>query len=127
MAAAPVSRSNLIFPGLVTPLTADGRLDVTSAERLITHLYAQVVGGLYGMGSTGEGIYLDFAIRKELTELAVSLSRGRGQVIVHVGAVQAAGALELAGHATSIGADAVSSLPPFVGNFSWDEVVAYYE
>jgi len=75
---------------------------VTSTERLIDHLYKKGVGGLYVTGSTGEGIYLDFDIRKQIVEVAARLSRGRGTVIVHVGAIQAAKALELADHAGKV-------------------------
>ena len=49
-----------MFPALVSPLTRDGELDVVSCERLIDHLYTKsCVGGLYVLGTTGEGIYLD--------------------------------------------------------------------
>jgi N-acetylneuraminate lyase len=54
------------------------------------------------------------------------MSRGRGHVIVHVGAIQASQAFELATHAGRVGADAVSSIPPFAGGYSWDEVHGYY-
>ena len=121
-----LAASNRILPALVTPLTPGGDLDVASAERLIDHLYNRGVGGLYVTGSTGEGIYLDFAIRRRLVELAVGMSAGRGQVIVHVGAIQTSAALELAAHAAKVGADAVSSIPPFAGGFSWAEVHDYY-
>ena len=121
-----LAASNRILPALVTPLTPEGQLDVKSAERLIDHLYKKGVGGLYVTGSTGEGIYLDFEIRKRIVELSVSLSRGRGTVIVHVGSIQAAAALELAQHASQAGADAVSSIPPFAGGYSWGEVAAFY-
>ncbi len=115
-----------ILPALVTPLTPAGQLDVASAERLIDHLYRSGVGGLYVTGSTGEGIYLDVAIRKRIVEIAVNMSRGRGSVIVHVGATQAALAMELAEHAGQVGADAVSSIPPFAGGYTWDEVCSFY-
>ena len=73
---------NRILPALVTPLTAEGQLDTASAERLIDHLYQQGVGGLYVLGSTGEGVALDFEIRRRLAELCVHMSRSRGKVIV---------------------------------------------
>lgn len=117
---------NHILPALVTPLLPDGSLDVASAERLIDHLYSRGVGGLYVTGSTGEGIYLDPAIRRKITEIAIARSRGRGNVIVHVGAIQASLAFELAQHAADSGADAVSSIPPFAGGYSWDEVHCFY-
>src|SRR5688572_8898161 len=121
-----LATDNRILPALVTPLLPDGRLDEWSAERLIDHLYAQGVGGLYVTGSTGEGIYLDFEIRRRIVEIAASRSKGKGQVIVHVGAIQASQAFELAQHAGRVGADAVSSIPPFAGGYSWDEVHAFY-
>jgi N-acetylneuraminate lyase len=121
-----LAAKNRILPALVTPLTPDGALDEQSTQRLIAHLYEKGVGGLYVTGSTGEGIYLDFEIRKRIVELAVNLSRGRGQVIVHVGAIQAAKASELAEHAARVGADAVSSIPPFAGGYSWPEVRSFY-
>ena len=117
---------NRILPALVTPLLPDGRLDEQSAERLIDHLYEKGVGGLFVCGTTGEGIHLEFEVRKRLAEIAVNLSKGRGQTIIHVGAIQAAMAMELADHAFRVGADAVSSIPPFAGGYSWDEVRAYY-
>jgi N-acetylneuraminate lyase len=121
-----LAAKNRILPALVTPLTPAGELDSASAERLIDHLYAKGVGGLYVTGSTGEGIYLDFDLRKRLVELAISASRGRGHVIVHVGAIQAGKAMELAEHASRAGADAVSSIPPFAGGYTWAEVQAFY-
>jgi N-acetylneuraminate lyase len=118
--------ANRILPALVTPLLPDGSLDEPSAERLIEHLYAKGVGGLYVTGSTGEGIYLDFEIRRRIVEISVSLSRGRGNVIVHVGAIQASQAIALAHHAGRVKADAVSSIPPFVGGYTGDEVRTFY-
>jgi N-acetylneuraminate lyase len=121
-----LAAANRVLPALVTPLTPSGQLDVASAERLIDHLYQKGVGGLYVTGSTGEGIYLDFEIRKKIVEIAVRLSKGRGNVIVHVGSIQAAKAFELADHAGKAGADAISSIPPFAGGYSWEEVRAFY-
>jgi len=121
-----LASTNRILPALVTPLLPDGRFDAASAERLIEHLYGQGVGGLYVTGSTGEGIQLDFGIRRQVVELATKLSRGRGTVVVHVGAIQAAQVRELAQQAAEAGAAAVASIPPFAGGYSWEEVYGYY-
>jgi N-acetylneuraminate lyase len=121
-----LASSNCILPALVTPLMPNGELDVPSAQRLIDHLYHAGVGGLYVGGSTGEGIYLDIAIRQKIAEIAVSASKGRGRVIVHVGAIEGAHAFELTEHAAQVGADAISSIPPFAGGYSWIEVQAFY-
>jgi N-acetylneuraminate lyase len=121
-----LASENRILPALVTPLLPDGTIDVASSERLIEHLYQRGVGGLYLTGSTGEGIYLPDSLRRQIVEIATSLSRGRGTAIVHVGAVQAGQALELAQHASRAGAAAISSIPPFAGGYSWEEIRSFY-
>lgn len=121
-----ISARNRILPALVTPLTPDGALDERSLEHLIDHLYSSGMGGLYVTGSTGEGIYLDSAIRKRVVEIAVAHSRGHGQVLVHVGSIAAMQAFDLAKHAAATGADGVSSIPPFVGGYSPAEVLDFY-
>lgn len=126
MTSALSQAANRILPALVTPLTEQCTLDEVSLERLIHHLYEQQVGGLYVTGSTGEGVYLEADVRRRIVEIAAGLSRGHGQVIVHVGATEGALACELAAHAQRIGADAVASIPPFVGGYAWHEVLDYY-
>lgn len=121
-----LAAENRILPALVTPLTADGRLDERSTERLIDHLYSKGVGGLYVTGTTGEGIHLDNQIRQQLVEVAIQASHGRGTVIVHVGATQASAAFDLADHSARAGADAISSIPPFAGGYVWDEIHTFY-
>lgn len=126
MTSPLLASENRILPALVTPLLPSGTVDVASSERLIEHLYQRGVGGLYLTGTTGEGIYLADSLRRQIVEIATSLSRGRGTVIVHIGAVQAGQALELAQHAHRAGATAISSIPPFAGGYSWDEVRSFY-
>lgn len=117
---------NRILPAIVTPLTDSGELDEKGFEHLIDYLYGCGMGGLYVTGSTGEGIYLDPAIRRRVTEIAVAHSRGHGKVVVHVGSIAASQAFDLAKHAGAAGADAVSSIPPFVGGYTQAEVLDYY-
>jgi len=126
MPNALLAARNRILPALVTPLTPEGALDERSIVHLIDHLYSSGMGGLYVTGSTGEGIYLDSAIRKRVVEIAVAHSRGHGQVLVHVGSIAAMQAFDLAKHAAATGADGVSSIPPFVGGYSPAEVLDYY-
>jgi N-acetylneuraminate lyase len=121
-----LNASNRILPALVTPLTESGELDERSLEHLIDHLYGVGMGGLYVTGSTGEGIYLDPAVRRRVTEIVVAHSRGHGKVLVHIGAISAMQAFDLAKHAAAAGADGVSSIPPFVGGYSPAEVGDYY-
>ncbi len=91
----------------------DGSGVVQSAplEALIGRLYRSGVHGLYVAGQTGEGWQLASAQRKRLAEIAVRNSPAHAQVVVHVGAMRVADAIDLACHAAKIGATAISSLP----------------
>lgn len=117
---------NGVYPALVSPKDDDGRLSLTRAEALITRLYEAGVHGLYLCGNTGEGYLLSMDERKRLTELAVDVSKGKGKVVVHVGAPAETDGIDLAKHARSAGADGVSSLPPYVQGYQFDEHLAYY-
>src|SRR5690625_6580502 len=75
-APAPVDFQGVI-PPLLTPLTADGRLDVPSLERLIEHHLAGGVDGLFVLGSSGEVAFFEDEMREQVLTAAVRLVAGR--------------------------------------------------
>ncbi len=100
------------YSALFTPYTKDNRINTEMVGRLVEQ---QLAGGLRGFfvgGSTGEGLLLTVAERKQLLEAAIKSNRGRGKIIAHVGAVRTEDSVELARHAADAGADWVSSVPP---------------
>ena len=63
-----------------------------------------------------------------MTEIAVEESKGKGKVIVHVGAAADQVAFDLAKHAGEVGVDVISSLPKFVGGgHTFEDTVAFYK
>jgi len=115
-----------IIPALLTPVSDDGEVATKPLEALVERLYSAGVDGMYVCGQTGEGLLQTVAMRKLVAEVvARSTPSGRCNII-HVGAHRPADAVELARHARTIGAHAVSSLPP-IGGYSFDEVRGYYE
>ena len=115
-----------VYPAAVSPKDDEGRFSASRFESLIDHLYTSDVHGLYLCGNTGEGYLLPVSARKEATEVAVAASKGKGKVIVHVGAPAEEDAVDLAKHAAEAGADAISSLPPYVQGYSFEEVHTHY-
>jgi N-acetylneuraminate lyase len=95
-------------------------------ERLLERVYSAGSDGVYVCGQTGEGLLLGKQDRKQAVDASVRNSPKGKQVIVHVGAASTADAVELARHAATAGAHAISSLPP-AGAFSFQEARAYYE
>lgn len=114
-----------ILPAVVTPMDRDGKFLPEAFERLCTALYGAGVDGLYVCGQTGEGLQQSPEQRKRVVEAAVRYTPAGRAVMAHIGAASTAVAVELARHAESVGAHAVSSLPP-AGAYSMDEVRAYY-
>jgi len=115
-----------ILPAAVTPFDADEQFAPAPFEALLESLYGTGVDGVYVCGGTGEGLLQTVDQRKQVAEVAVKNSPKGKLVVVHVGGHRTADAVELTVHAGSIGASAVSALPP-LGNYSFAEVHAYYE
>lgn len=115
-----------IIPALLTPISEDGGIGTPALERLLERLYSAGVDGMYVCGQTGEGLLQTAEMRKKVAEVAVRCTPAGKTNIIHVGAHRPDDAVELARHARSIGADAVSSLPP-IGGYSFADVRAYYE
>lgn len=102
-----------VIPPVVTPLTADGELDVPSLERVVGHLIDGGVTGLFALGSSGETAYLTPGQQDRVIE-AITAAAG-GQVPVLVGAIETTTnrAIERARRAAELGADAVVVTAPF--------------
>jgi N-acetylneuraminate lyase len=93
-----------------TPTTPDGALNLEQVAPLVDHLVRNGIAGLYVLGSTGEGVLFTFAERCAAAEAFVRAAAGRIPVIVQVGHESAWQARELAAHAQSIGATAISAV-----------------
>jgi N-acetylneuraminate lyase len=123
---------NLAFKGMVaavvTPLDAAGRFWPRQFEKLLERLYGNGVQGLYVCGQTGEGISLPLSQRKLVAEAAVANSPTGTATIIHVAAHSTSDAIELAKHASEIGATAISSAPPIgFSPYTFVEIKKYYE
>lgn len=115
-----------ILPALLTPFDEQYNVNTTSLELLLERVYAAGVHGVYVCGQTGEGLLQTVDQRKKVAEVAIANSPRGKQVVIHVGAYRPEEALELARHASKIGASAISSLP-LIGAYSFEEVHAYYQ
>ncbi len=114
-----------IYPAVLTPFSGPSvNLDAFAA--LLDRLYKAGVDGVYAGGNTGEWYLQTLEERRRVIRSAVELSRGRGRVIAHVGCAATADAVALAREAERSGADAISSLPPYISKWSAAEIAHYY-
>lgn len=102
-----------IIPPLVTPLSGRDSLDVAGLERLLEHVLAGAVHGLFILGSTGEGPALGYALRRELITRTCRQVGGRVPVLVGITDSAFTESLAVARHAAEAGAAAVVAAAPF--------------
>ncbi|CRK56636.1 4-hydroxy-tetrahydrodipicolinate synthase [Alloactinosynnema sp. L-07] len=102
-----------VVPPIVTPMTADGAVDVASLERLVSFLLDAGVTGLFVLGSSGETAYLTDDQRTRVLEVVIGATAG--QVPVIAGAIETTTnrVVERAAVAAKLGADAVVATAPF--------------
>jgi dihydrodipicolinate synthase/N-acetylneuraminate lyase len=98
---------------MVTPLRDHDKLDEAGLERLIEHLVAGGVSGLFILGTTGEAPSLSYRLRGELIERACRQVNGRVPVLVGITDTVFVESLRLAQHAAEQGAAAVVTSAPY--------------
>jgi len=101
-----------IIPPLVTPLSRPDRLDADGLPRLIEHVLAGGVSGLFVLGTTGEGPSLSYRLRREMVQRTVQHVNGRVPVLVGITDTAFAESVRMAEHAAELGAAAVVLAPP---------------
>src|SRR5215469_15726409 len=69
---------------MVTPFTADGRLDEPSLERLVDSLLDGGVDGIFVMGTTGEGVTIPAVDRRRIVELTIARAKGAVKIFAGV-------------------------------------------
>jgi 4-hydroxy-tetrahydrodipicolinate synthase len=116
-----------IVPPLVTPLRGRDQLDEAGLERLVEHVLAGGVQGLFILGTTGEGPALGYALRRKLITRVCRHVAGRVPVLVGITDTAFTEALTLAGHGADAGAAAVVAAPPYYLPAGQPELVEWLE
>src|SRR5215471_8875976 len=94
-----------VFPYLVSPVDAAGRVREIVLRRLVDDLIAAGVHGLTSLGSTGEFAYLDNAQRAAIVRTTIEAAAGRVPVVAGVAATATADAVAQARAYQKLGAD----------------------
>lgn len=114
-----------IIPPMITPLSEADTLDHHGLERLIEHILAGAVHGLFILGTTGEGPSLSSRLRRELISLVCDQVAGRVPVLVGITDTSWAESVSLARHAHQAGAAALVVAPPPYFATTQQELLGY--
>ena len=115
-----------IIPAMVTPLTADDKINEPALRRLTNHLIEGGAHGLFAVGSQGEFWALSADEKQQVWEVVVEETNGRVPVYAGTAAVTTHETIALTRLAEKAGVDAVSILTPFFVSPSEDELYNHY-
>ena len=115
-----------IFPYLVTPLDESGNLKEDVLRDLVIHLISKGVHGLTPLGSTGEGAYFPWEVKKKVVEVVVKAAAGRVPVIAGVNEITTAGAVKQAKETERIGVDGILVVLPTYFPLADQQVVEHF-
>jgi len=116
-----------IIPPMVTPLTDRDGLDSEGLERLVSHMLAGGVHGLFILGTTGEAPSLSYRLRRELIEQTCQLVAGRVPVLVGITDTSFVESVQLARFAADAGAQAVVLASPYYFPAGQPELIEYIQ
>ena len=116
-----------VIPPLVTPLTDRDVLDEAGLERLIEHVLAGGVSGLFILGTTGETPSLSYRLRCELIVQVCERVSGRVPVLVGITDTAFVESVRLADVAAEAGAAAVVLSTPYYFPAGQTELRGYIE
>jgi 4-hydroxy-tetrahydrodipicolinate synthase len=99
-----------VFPYLVSPVGASGRVKADVLGRLVDDLIAAGVHGLTPLGSTGEFAYLSHEQRTAVVRATIEAAAGRVPVVAGVAATATADAVAQARIYAQLGADGILAI-----------------
>ncbi len=111
---------------MVTPMHADGSLDLESAASLATHLVEQGHDGLVVSGTTGESPTTSAAEKEALLRAVVEAVGGQAVVVAGAGSNDTAKSIESVRAAAAAGADAVLAVTPYYNKPPQAGLVAHF-
>ena len=124
---APHAPFGRVLTAMVTPFTADGELDLRTAQALASRLVDQGNDGLVISGTTGESPTTSRQEKADLVRAVVDAVGDRAHVLAGVGSNDTAHTVELAQDAEKAGATGLLSVTPYYSRPPEAGLLAHYE
>ena len=112
---------------IVTPMAADGALDLPRLKSLIDWHVAEGTDGIVIVGTTGESPTVDVPEHCQLIESAVKFAAGRVPVVAGAGGNSTREAIELNRFAAKAGADYTLSVVPYYNKPSQEGLYQHFK
>lgn len=115
-----------VFPYLVSPVDASGKVMESVLTDLVDHLVGTGVHGLAPLGSTGEFAYLSQEQRRCVVDTVISANRGRVPVVAGVASTSTTDAVAQTEYMVEAGADGILAILEAYFPVSDEGVEAYF-
>ena len=115
------------FVAIVTPMLADGSLDIPALHHLIDFHIDAGTDGIIIVGTTGESPTVDYDEHRELIKTTVDYVAGRIPVVAGTGANSTREAIELTQAAKDLGADACLLVAPYYNKPTQEGLYQHYK
>ena len=116
-----------VFPYLVSPVDATGKVKADVLAQLCNDLIAAGVHGLTPLGSTGEFAYLSWPQRRRVVEVVIETARGRVPVVAGVASTTIADAVLQAREFERLGCQGVLAILEAYFPLTDDGVFEYFK
>ncbi|MBW1916079.1 MAG: dihydrodipicolinate synthase family protein, partial [Deltaproteobacteria bacterium] len=120
-----------IIAAMITPFDSAGEVYFRGVKNEINYLSEEGVKNIFACGSYGAFPVMTFEQRVQLCEVIVKAAQAaKMTTIIQVGSTSTKHAVQLAQHAESVGADAVSAVVPFYYSstiYREDVLLKYFE
>ena len=115
-----------VYPAIVTPFTADDRVDEAALARVTDYVIEGGVHAIMSTGGTGEFPHLDRQERQRATEIIVCQARSRVPIIAGTAGASTREVIHLSQDAQVAGASAVILTPPYYFQLPASSLVEHF-
>ena len=116
-----------IWTPMVTPLKADGDIDLDGTRELVNKLVDSGIDGLFPLGTTGEFALLTPRERDRVVRTVVDEANGRVQVIAGVSDPSTGNIVRFAADAKDAGVDGVIATTPFYFSTTQEGIYQHFK
>jgi 4-hydroxy-tetrahydrodipicolinate synthase len=116
-----------IIPVLITPFTAEQKVNERALRRFVERFIGLGVHGLFGLGTNGEFFALTEEEKAAVMSIVVEQAGGRVPVYAGTGANSTEETIALSRRMEQLGVDALSVITPYFVQLSQTELYNHYE
>ncbi len=115
-----------IITPILTPLTAEEKLNEKELRSQINRLINAGVSGIFALGTNGEFYAFSKEEKIEIIKVTVDEVKGRVPVYVGTGCITTQETIELSKIAKELGADVLSVISPYFSGISQDDLYRHF-